>query len=110
MARIAKLGGFEIIVLAVIIRLGDQAYGVSVRQEIEERTGRRVSIGAVYTTLDRLQRKGFTKSRKGEPAAHRGGRAKRYFRVTALGSTTLAAELDVLNSVLDAMDLGLATR
>ena len=85
MARGQYLGEFEHIVLLALMRLGDDAYGVTVRQEISRRTGRDVSIGAIYATLDRLQQKGFVSSRVGESSAERGGRAKRHFRVLAKG-------------------------
>ena len=83
------LGEFEHIVLLALLRLQDRAYGVTVRQEIQARTDREVSIGAVYATLDRLQTKGYVKSFRGEPTAERGGRSKRFFRVTALGVTAV---------------------
>ncbi len=79
------LGEFEHIVVLALLRLGDQAYGVTVRQEIEIRINREVSIGAVYATLDRLETKGYVKSQRGGPTPERGGRAKRFFRVTAKG-------------------------
>jgi len=68
-----------------LMRLGDDAYGVSVRQEIEARTGRDVSIGAIYATLERLETKGYVKSRLGDPTPQRGGRSKRFFRLTRKG-------------------------
>jgi PadR family transcriptional regulator PadR len=79
------LGEFEHIVLLALLRLADQAYGVTVRQEIELRINREVSIGAVYATLDRLAAKGYVKSHLGDPTPERGGRSKRFFRVTAKG-------------------------
>ena len=79
------LGEFEHIVLLALLRLEDKAYGVTVRQEIQARTNREVSIGAVYATLERLQAKGYTRSFRGEPSPERGGRAKRFFRITAKG-------------------------
>jgi DNA-binding PadR family transcriptional regulator len=79
------LGEFEHIVVLALLRLGDQAYGVTVRQEIEARIGREVSIGAIYATLDRLEGKGYVKSQLGEPTPERGGRSKRFFRVSAKG-------------------------
>ena len=79
------LGEFEHIVVLALLRLGEQAYGVTVRREIETRTGREVSIGAIYATLDRLEEKGYVKSRSGSPTPERGGRSKRFFRVTAKG-------------------------
>ena len=79
------LGEFEHIVLLGLLRLGDGAYGVTVRREIETRARREVSIGAIYATLDRLESKGYVKSRLGEPTSQRGGRSKRFFQVTAEG-------------------------
>jgi len=83
------LGSLELIVLLAVMRLGADAYGMTVRREIESATGRDVSIGAVYATLMRLESKGFIKSHTGEPTAERGGRAKRYFRTTAEGQGAL---------------------
>ena len=85
----SSLGEFEHIVLLTLIRLGEDAYGMSVRAKIHELIGRDISIGAIYTTLDRLQDKGFVKSRKGEATARRGGRAKKYFVVTSSGRRAL---------------------
>jgi PadR family transcriptional regulator PadR len=73
------LGEFEQIVLLAILRLGDAAYAVSVREEILRCTGRNVSRGSVYITLDRLETKGFLRSRLADPTPERGGRAKRYY-------------------------------
>ena len=89
MGRGDYLGEFEHIVLLALMRLGDEAYGVTVRTEIEKRTVREVSIGAVYATLDRLEAKDLVKSRVGEPTAARGGRAKRYFHITKRGLTAV---------------------
>jgi DNA-binding PadR family transcriptional regulator len=79
MSAFETIGEFEHIVLLAVMRLGDQAYAVTIRDEILERTGRDVSRGSIYITLDRLETKGFLKSRLGEPTAERGGRAKRYY-------------------------------
>jgi PadR family transcriptional regulator, regulatory protein PadR len=79
------LGGVELLVLLALIRLGDDAYGVPIADEIEASGSRSVSIGSVYITLDRLERKGLVSSRLGEPTAERGGRAKTYFCPTANG-------------------------
>ena len=84
------LGEFEQIVLLAIVRLGDGAYGVPMRSEIEERTGRRVSVGALYSTLDRLEGKGLVHSWFADPTAQRGGRSKRYFELLPEGSAALA--------------------
>ena len=79
------LGEFEHLILLALLRLEDRAYGVTVRQEIELRTKREVSIGAVYATLGRLEKKGMVMSSLGEPTPERGGRSKRYFRMTGKG-------------------------
>jgi PadR family transcriptional regulator PadR len=87
--RQEPLGSLEHIVLLAVMRLGPNAYGVTVRREIENTTGRDISIGAVYATLVRLESKSLIKSFTGEPTAERGGRAKRYYRMTADGEGTL---------------------
>jgi len=79
------LGEFEYLLLSAAARLGDEAYGAAIRQEIETATGSRCSIGALYTTLDRLEAKGFVSTRMGDPTPQRGGRPKRMVRVTAKG-------------------------
>jgi len=79
------LGEFEYLLITAAARLGEEAYGAAIRREIEEATGTRCSIGALYTTLDRLQTKGLVKTWMGEATAKRGGRAKRMVRVTAKG-------------------------
>jgi DNA-binding PadR family transcriptional regulator len=80
------LGEFEYLLLTAAARLGEGAYGAAMRQEIEEATGRDCSIGALYTTLDRLEAKGFVKTWMGDPTPQRGGRPKRMVRVTAKGT------------------------
>jgi PadR family transcriptional regulator len=85
MGRGDYLGEFEHIVLLALMRLGADAYGVTVRTEIEQRIDREVSLGAVYATLDRLEEKGLVTSRIGDPTASRGGRAKRHFHITRRG-------------------------
>jgi len=79
------LGEFEYLILSAATRLGEGAYGAAIRQEIEETTRQRCSIGALYTTLDRLERKGLIKTWMGDPTPQRGGRPKRMVRVTANG-------------------------
>jgi PadR family transcriptional regulator, regulatory protein PadR len=79
------LGEFEHIVLLAVLRLGENAYGVTVRREIQTRADRDVSTGAIYATLDRLQAKGYVTSFLGDPTPERGGRSKRFFRVSAKG-------------------------
>ena len=85
MASRSYLGNFELMVLLAVIRLDDAAYGVTISRTLEAGTGREIAIGSVYAALERLQEKGFVTSRLGEPTPERGGRAKRYFRVTPAG-------------------------
>jgi PadR family transcriptional regulator PadR len=85
------LGEFEYLLLTAAARLGENAYGAAIRREIEEATGRRCSIGALYTTLDRLETKGFVKTWMGDSTPQRGGRAKRMVRVTVKGIQAAAA-------------------
>ena len=100
-----SLGEFEQIVLLAILRLKDQAYGVSIRSEISNRTGREPASGALYTTLDRLERKGLLKSRIGEPTRQRGGRAKRYYVVTAPGAAAVARAQRAFRNLLHGLKL-----
>jgi PadR family transcriptional regulator PadR len=86
----ASLGDFEQIVLLAILRAGEDAYGVTIRAEIASCTGRDPAPGALYTTLDRLEEKGLVSSRLGDPTPQRGGRAKRFFTVTASGTEAIA--------------------
>jgi PadR family transcriptional regulator len=83
------LGDFEQLILLALMRLGPDAYGATVRREIEEHAGREVSISAVYTTLDRLERKGLVRSRIGAPTPERGGRRRRHFELLPLGARSL---------------------
>jgi PadR family transcriptional regulator, regulatory protein PadR len=85
------LGEFEYLLLTAAARLGEDAYGAAIREEIKAATGRRCSIGALYTTLDRLEKKGFLKTWMGEATPQRGGRAKRMARVTGKGVQAAAA-------------------
>jgi DNA-binding PadR family transcriptional regulator len=85
MAKGDSLSNFEMMVMLVLIRLGDEAYGVPISKEITKQSGRDVPVGSVYATLERLEEKGLVKSEVGEPTPERGGRAKRYFAVTGQG-------------------------
>ena len=85
------LGEFEYLLLTAAARLGDVAYGAAIRQEIQTATGRGCSIGALYTTLDRLETKGLVKTWMGDPTPQRGGRPKRMVQVTADGIREAAA-------------------
>jgi DNA-binding PadR family transcriptional regulator len=99
------LGEFEHIVVLALLRLADQAYGVTVRREIEARAGREVSIGAIYATLDRLECKGYVKSHLGNPTPERGGRSKRFFRVTGKGMAAVNRTHRVLHRMTEGLDL-----
>jgi DNA-binding PadR family transcriptional regulator len=85
------LGEFEYLLLAAAARLGEHAYGAAIRQEIEDAVGRPCSIGALYTTLTRLEEKGMLETWMGESTPERGGRAKRMVRVTAAGRREASA-------------------
>jgi len=79
------LSEFELMVLLAVMRLGEEAYGVPISREIEQQSGREVAVGSVYAALERLEEKDLVRSEFGEPTPQRGGRAKRYFRVTRKG-------------------------
>ncbi len=98
------LGEFEHIVLLALLRLRDNAYGVTIRQEIRKRTKREASIGSVYSTLSRMEQKGFVKSRVGEATEERGGRAKKYFVITAKGQEALTQTQTALSSMSFGLD------
>jgi DNA-binding PadR family transcriptional regulator len=100
---VSALGELETLILLATLRLGDAAYGVSVRDEIEDRTGRRLTRGAIYTALRRLEAKGFLASELGDPTPERGGRAKRFVTVTEAG----LAEVRATTRDLDRMRAGL---
>ena len=106
MPRGELLGSLEQIVLIALVRLGANAYGMTVRREIEQRTGRDLSIGAVYATLERLEAKGFVSSSLGEPTAERGGRAKRIFRIEGEGQRALRSTQEAMRK----MTAGLKSR
>ncbi len=89
MAGAQYLGEFEQIVLLAILRAADEAYGVTIGSEIRQHTGRVPAAGALYTTLDRLEEKGLVSSEMGDPTPQRGGRAKRFFKVTGIGLQAL---------------------
>lgn len=100
-----SLGDFEQIVLLAILRLGETAYGVSIREEIHLRTEREPAPGALYTTLDRLEEKGLITSRTGDPTPQRGGRAKRYFQVSASGVEAVARAQRNYQRLMEGLDL-----
>src|SRR5207249_8899774 len=93
------LGEFEYLILSAATRLHEGAYGAAIRQEIEEATRHRCSIGALYTTLDRLEAKGLIKTWMGDPTPQRGGRPKRMVRVTAKGVEEASAFYEAVTRV-----------
>jgi PadR family transcriptional regulator, regulatory protein PadR len=99
MKRGELLGSLEHIVLLALARLDGDAHGMIVRREIEQRTGRNISIGAVYATLERLEAKGYVSSFTGEPTPERGGRAKRLFRVEGAGKRALQVSEQTIRSM-----------
>ena len=90
------LGEFEQIVLLAVLRMGDDAYAIPIREEIEQRTGRTVARGALYTALERLEEKRYLRSRMSAPLPERGGRSRRYFTVTPTGLAAIRAARDSL--------------
>lgn len=105
MGRDGLLGAFEELVLLAVARGSGAAYGMTVRREIEERTGRDVTIGAVYSTLDRLETKGMVESTLGDGDPSRQGRARRYFRVLPAGVHALERVRDMRAGLWDGVDL-----
>ena len=89
MAKGDFIGEFELYVVLALAHLGDDAYGVTIRREIEARTGRTVAIGAVYATLARLEEKGLVRFRVSDPQPVQGGRARKYFSLTGAGTRAL---------------------
>ena len=105
MGRDGFLGSFEELVLLAVGRGGGEAYGMTVRREIQERTGRDVTIGAVYSTLDRLTDKGLVESRIGSGDANRSGRARRHFRIRPSGVEALARLREMRAGLWEGVDL-----
>jgi DNA-binding PadR family transcriptional regulator len=106
MGKGSFLGEFEQVVLLAVARLGDGGYGVTIRQEIEKRARREVSIGAVYATLSRLEEKGLAASWEGEAEARRGGRARRHYRIEPAGERALQATRVMMDRMWDGVDVG----
>ncbi len=105
MAGPVYLGEFEQLILLAILRLGEDAYGVTIRAELAERAGRAVAPGALYTSLERLETKGLITSRMSDPTPQRGGRAKRLVTVTAAGVEALARGLRTYERMLDGLKI-----
>ncbi len=100
------LGKFEQVVLLALMRVGEDAYGIPVRDEILSRTGRQASLGAIYKTLARLEDKGLLSAHIGEPTARRGGRRTRCYTVTAAGERALHTTLRSVQRMAAGLDLG----
>jgi DNA-binding PadR family transcriptional regulator len=100
----AALGDFEQLVLFGVLRLGDGAYGAAIRQEIHARSGRDVSISAVYTTLDRLEGKGLVESWIAPPTAERGGRRRKCYALRPAGSAALRQAYHALTAMADGLE------
>jgi PadR family transcriptional regulator, regulatory protein PadR len=98
------LGEFEFAVLVAVLHLQEDAYAVPIRELIEDRTGRPVARGALYTGLDRLEAKGCLKSRMGEATEERGGKAKRYYTVTPAGLKAIRATHESLNNLTKGLE------
>src|SRR5215472_4250502 len=98
------VGEFEQLVMLALLRQEAEAYGMSLAADITERTGRDVSIGAVYKALDRLAAKGWVLSRVGEPTPERGGRRKKYFRLSGSGQRALRQSLAALRSMTEGLE------
>ena len=103
-SRAATLGDFEQLVLLGVLRLGDDAYGGSIRQEIHARSGRDVSINAVYTTLDRLETKGLLRSWTGDTTPQRGGRRRKFYALRAPGMAALRKAYQGIRSMADGLE------
>ena len=107
MPDMQALGDFEQLVLLGVLQSSPDSYGVPIWRELESRTGRRVSLAAVYKTLDRLETKGLLRSMHGQPSAERGGRRKRVYQMTASGLRVLNATLAALARMTDGLELEL---
>jgi DNA-binding PadR family transcriptional regulator len=105
MSKGEYLGEFEQVVLLAVAWLGEGGYGATIRGEIERRTGRAVSLGAVYATLVRLEEKGLVTSWQGESTARRGGRAKRHYRLMPAAVKSLRASRRMLEGMWEGVEL-----
>lgn len=99
------LGSFEEMVLLAVLHQGDHAYGVSIRRELSRRSESEVSMGAVYTTLDRLEQKGFVRQRRGEPTASRRGRPRQYYDVLPEGIAALDETRRIRSTMWEGVEL-----
>ena len=104
------LGEFEELVLLAVYVLKGDGYGTTIRNILEDATGRSISVGALYATLDRLERKGFVRSWQGEATAERGGRAKRYFQIEPSGRNALKEAENVRRQIIPKLPLARGIR
>lgn len=104
------IGEFEELVLLTIAVLGDDAYGVAVLEDIQQRSKRKISIGALHSTITRLDEKGFISSYMGEPTQERGGRRKRYFQLTASAKQALSDMKALRNELWQLSNLNLSSQ
>jgi PadR family transcriptional regulator PadR len=104
------LGEFEEIVLLTIATLGNEAYGVMIQKDIEERSNRTISIGALHSTITRLEEKGFLKSWVGGATKERGGRSKRYYEITQAGKKSVADTKSLRDELWDLSKIKLALK
>jgi PadR family transcriptional regulator PadR len=102
------LAEFELYVMLAVARLGEEAYGVTIRREIEERTGRPVSVGALYATLGRLGRKGLMEFEVSDPRPVPGGRSRKYCRLTEEGRASLAHSAGMLGRMMEGLGFGVS--
>lgn len=100
-----SISDLEVLALAALLRLGEDAYGIAIKDDIAARTGRDVSIGSLYKALQRLEDRGLVDAWIGEPTSVRGGRAKKHFRVLPAGREALEASLRSLQSMVDGLGL-----
>ncbi len=105
MPRGEFLGEFEQMVLLAVARLGPDAYGMAIMDELDARTGRQVSVGSVYAALDRMARHGLVRSMLGAPTPERGGRAKRFFVLEPAGALALQRSRRALDALWDGVEL-----
>jgi DNA-binding PadR family transcriptional regulator len=98
------VGELEQLMLLAILQLEDDAYGVTIADLLREKAGRSLAMATVYTTLERLEDKGYLTSRLGEPTAERGGKRKRYFRVSPAGERAVRESLNALRALTAGLD------
>ncbi len=110
MAKTDNLGEFEQLALLAVMRLGDDAYGARIQEELEVIAGRDAAISAIYITLTRLESKGMVQSELGDPTEERGGKARRYFRVEPAGVAALVETRERLLSMWSGLEDALDTR